>query len=74
MEPCRPDPQTTSEADLPAGFNTSLVRLVKWKEMEKKVMVEESIKKDEALEVTVETQGGCGQHARAASIGRVLRS
>ena len=45
---------TISDATLPKGFNTSLELLMKWADMSKKVTVSDSIKKNEALSVTVE--------------------
>ncbi len=47
--------EAASDANLPAGFNTSLVGLMKWNDMAKKVTVSGPIKKGDALLVTFES-------------------
>ena len=46
--------EATSDATLPQRFNTSLVALLKWIDMAKKVTIQEAIRKNETLAVTVE--------------------
>lgn len=45
----------TSDATLPKGFYTSLELLMRWTDMAKRMVVSDSVKKDEALAVTVES-------------------